>query len=115
MRHLASTGQKPFMYGTHYSTPAYVLYWLVRSAPAHMLLLQNGRFDAPDRLFHSLADTWRSVCTNPADVKELIPVRLWVNVSFETPCVQYGDGAQPPAASARVWHLESAMCGAFLD
>jgi factor associated with neutral sphingomyelinase activation len=39
----------PFMYGTHYSTPGYVMYWLVRAAPGHMLRLQGGRFDAPDR------------------------------------------------------------------
>jgi factor associated with neutral sphingomyelinase activation len=32
----------PFLYGTHYSTPGYVLYYLVRVAPEHMLCLQNG-------------------------------------------------------------------------
>lgn len=64
---------RPFLYGTHYSTPGYVLYWLVRSAPAHMLRLQNGRFDAPDRLFVSIMDSWDSVINNPADLKELIP------------------------------------------
>jgi factor associated with neutral sphingomyelinase activation len=31
---------QPFMYGTHYSTPGYVMYWLVRAAPGHMLRLQ---------------------------------------------------------------------------
>jgi Beige/BEACH domain/PH domain associated with Beige/BEACH len=31
-----------FLYGTHYSAPAYVLYYLVRSMPEHMLCLQNG-------------------------------------------------------------------------
>ena len=35
--------------------------------------LQNGRFDAPDRMFCSLPDSWASVTSNPADVKELIP------------------------------------------
>ena len=30
------------------------MYWLVRAAPGHMLRLQNGRFDAPDRLFASI-------------------------------------------------------------
>ncbi|XP_024362547.1 uncharacterized protein [Physcomitrium patens] len=63
----------PFLYGTHYSTPGYVLYWLVRAAPAHMLRLQNGRFDSPDRLFVSVAESWESVLNNPADLKELIP------------------------------------------
>eukprot|EP00761_Pharyngomonas_kirbyi_P001457 gb/GECH01001461.1/.p1 GENE.gb/GECH01001461.1/~~gb/GECH01001461.1/.p1 ORF type:complete len:977 (+),score=232.90 gb/GECH01001461.1/:1-2931(+) len=62
-----------FLYGTHYSTPGYVLYYLVRQAPEYMLRLQNGRFDDPDRMFHSLAETWNSVLANHADVKELIP------------------------------------------
>lgn len=34
---------------------------------------QNGRFDAPDRLFVSISESWESVLTNPADLKELIP------------------------------------------
>ncbi|KAL2636007.1 hypothetical protein R1flu_007486 [Riccia fluitans] len=63
----------PFLYGTHYSTPGYVLYWVVRSAPAHMLRLQNGRFDAADRLFVSISESWDSVLKNQADLKELIP------------------------------------------
>ncbi|CAM9346976.1 unnamed protein product, partial [Phaeothamnion confervicola] len=63
-----------FLYGTHYSSPGYVLFYLVRAAPEHMLCLQNGsRFDAPDRMFTSIADTWTSVLTNQADLKELIP------------------------------------------
>jgi factor associated with neutral sphingomyelinase activation len=62
-----------FLYGTHYSTPGYVLYYLVRLFPEYMLCLQNGRFDEPDRLFNSVVETWRSCLSNPADVKELIP------------------------------------------
>eukprot|EP00955_Chlamydomonas_euryale_P034403 349781-Chlamydomonas_euryale.AAC.3 len=49
------------------------MYWLLRSAPAHMLRLQNGRFDAPDRLFCSLRESWDSVLSSTTDVKELIP------------------------------------------
>ncbi|KAK9807012.1 hypothetical protein WJX72_010768 [[Myrmecia] bisecta] len=63
----------PFLYGCHYSTPGYVVYYLMRSEPQLMLRLQNGRFDAPDRLFWSLVDTWKSVTSLPTDVKELIP------------------------------------------
>eukprot|EP01104_Vermistella_antarctica_P008506 TRINITY_DN212_c0_g5_i5.p1 TRINITY_DN212_c0_g5~~TRINITY_DN212_c0_g5_i5.p1 ORF type:complete len:1247 (-),score=410.29 TRINITY_DN212_c0_g5_i5:2155-5895(-) len=62
-----------FLYGTHYSTPGYVLYYLVRDVPEYMLRLQNGRFDHPDRIFFSIADTWNSVMTNNSDLKELIP------------------------------------------
>ena len=63
----------PFLYGTHYSAPGYVLYYLLRNMPQHMLCLQNGRFDVPDRLFHSVGSTYRSALENPADLKELIP------------------------------------------
>lgn len=62
-----------FLYGTHYSTPGYVLFYLVREAPEFMLRLQNGKFDAPSRMFHSIAETWAGVLNNPADVKEVIP------------------------------------------
>ena len=37
----------PFLYGCHYSTPGYVVFYLMRSEPQLMLRLQNGRFDAP--------------------------------------------------------------------
>ena len=72
-RELSAAGEPSFLYGTHYSTPGFTLYWLVRAAPGHMLRLQGGRFDVPDRLFNSIGDAWESVNTGPADVKELIP------------------------------------------
>ena len=31
--------------------------------------LQNGRFDAPDRLFGGVAEAWESVTANAADFK----------------------------------------------
>jgi len=61
----------PFMYGTHYSTPAYVLFFLVRAAPQHQLKLQAGKFDSPDRQFHSVGGAWGGVTGNGADLKEL--------------------------------------------
>ncbi|GMF18298.1 unnamed protein product [Phytophthora lilii] len=63
----------PFLYGTHYSTPGYVLYFLVRKVPEYMLCLQSGKFDAPDRLFRSIKVTWDGCTSNHTDVKELIP------------------------------------------
>ncbi len=39
----------PFFYGTHYSAAGYVLYYLVRSMPEHMLCLQNGKADTMDQ------------------------------------------------------------------
>eukprot|EP01138_Halocafeteria_seosinensis_P012362 gb/GECG01012631.1/.p1 GENE.gb/GECG01012631.1/~~gb/GECG01012631.1/.p1 ORF type:complete len:455 (+),score=63.40 gb/GECG01012631.1/:1-1365(+) len=55
----------PFLYSTHYSTPGYVLYYLIRGAPEHQLKLQAGRFDSPDRQFYSIASTWK-VSLEPA-------------------------------------------------
>ena len=72
----------PFLYGTHFSCPGYVLFWLVRAAPAHMLRLQGGRFDAPDRLFASVGEAWASAAGSPADVKELIPEFYLSDPSF---------------------------------
>lgn len=62
-----------FLYGSHYSTPGFVLYYLVRVAPEFMLCLQNGKFDNADRLFNSLLPTWNNCCTGHSDFKELIP------------------------------------------
>jgi factor associated with neutral sphingomyelinase activation len=56
-------GMEPpkFMYGSHYSTPGYVIGYLVRKKPEYMLKLQSGRFDKPDRLFKSIKDDWQNV------------------------------------------------------
>ena len=81
-RQLASSGERSFLYGTHYSTPGYVLFWLLRALPGHALRLQGGRFDAPDRLFADVAEAWHGVTHAPADVKELIP-------EFYTPPAQW--------------------------
>jgi len=60
-----------FLYGTHYSTPGYILYYLVRKSPELMLKLHNGKFDLADRMFASITDTWNGVLNNPSDVKEV--------------------------------------------
>ena len=60
-----------FLYGTHYSNPAYVIGYLVRKHPEFMLKLHSGKFDHPDRLFFSIKIDW-DVC-NTLSVKELIP------------------------------------------
>ncbi|KAG5342883.1 FAN protein, partial [Acromyrmex heyeri] len=62
-----------FLYGSHYSAPGFVLFYLVRKYPQYMLCLQNGRFDHPDRMFNSIADVWKNVLVNMSDFKELIP------------------------------------------
>lgn len=73
-----------FLYGTHYSTPAYTIYYLLRAAPAAMLRLQNGRFDTPDRLFHCVSSSWKSVSSGHGDVKELIPEFFTLDFTRQT-------------------------------
>ncbi|CAM9089716.1 unnamed protein product, partial [Chrysoparadoxa australica] len=71
----------PFHYGTHYSSAAVVLYFLIRLQPfaTHAVGMQGGRFDHPNRLFHSVKEAWlqSSGATegqeSTQDVKELIP------------------------------------------
>jgi len=65
--------EERFLYGTHYSTPAYVIYWLLRSMPERMLRLHNGHFDAMQRLFRSVKESWVSVNESTASLMELIP------------------------------------------
>eukprot|EP00116_Pleurobrachia_bachei_P000820 sb/3461082/ len=62
-----------FLYGSHYSTPGFITYYLMRSRPDLMLCLMGGKFDHPDRLFIGVEDCWRGVTNNTADFKELIP------------------------------------------
>jgi Beige/BEACH domain len=71
-----------FLYGTHYSTPGYVIGYLVRNNPLYMLKIQSGRFDKPDRLFFSIKNDWKNCYENPAIVKELIPEFYGDNVDF---------------------------------
>lgn len=65
----------PFHYGTHYSTSAFVLNWLIRIEPftTMFLALQDGKFDHPDRLFSSVALSWKNCQRDTSDVKELVP------------------------------------------
>uniref|UniRef100_A0A182N1I2 Neurobeachin n=1 Tax=Anopheles dirus TaxID=7168 RepID=A0A182N1I2_9DIPT len=68
-------GIPPFHYGTHYSTAAFVLNWLIRIEPftTMFLALQGGKFDHADRLFSSVALSWKNCQRDTSDVKELIP------------------------------------------
>ena len=66
----------PFMYGSHYSTAVgVVLHFLLRLQPFGRLHqeIQSGHFDVADRLFSSVAETWRSNTANLSEVKELTP------------------------------------------
>ncbi|XP_069368910.1 protein FAN [Paralichthys olivaceus] len=71
-----------FIYGSHYSSPGYVLFYLARVAPEHMLCLQNGRYDHADRMFNSIGETWRNCLEGATDFKELIPEFYGDDCSF---------------------------------
>ena len=60
-----------FHYGTHYSTAAFVLNYMVRVEPftSQFLALQSGKFDHPDRLFSSVKRAWDNCQRDTSDVK----------------------------------------------
>ena len=66
----------PYLFGSHYSNIGSVLHFLVRLEPftGFFLDFQGGRFDVPDRAFHSIGQAW-GLCSalSSSDVKELIP------------------------------------------
>jgi beige protein homolog 1 len=73
---LAEIGERPFHYGTHYSSAMVVASYLIRLPPfvQSYILLQGGTFDHADRLFFSIEGSWNSASRdNGSDVRELIP------------------------------------------
>ncbi|CAM9116037.1 unnamed protein product [Scytosiphon promiscuus] len=122
---MAETALPPFHHGTHYSTSAYVLWYLIRLEPFTSLHIHlqasgeralDGRFDKADRLFQSLPDTYQSCARNPGDVKEAIPElyylpELLVNATgFDLGCPQatnkpVGDVELPPWACGDPWEF----------
>jgi len=62
------------LYQSHYSNQSYVIFFLARLMPEHMIRLQSGSFDAADRMFKGVGEAWQSVTSmNEMDVKELTP------------------------------------------
>ncbi|CAJ0943139.1 unnamed protein product, partial [Mesorhabditis belari] len=90
----------PFHYGTHYSTQAFTLNWLFRVEPftSMFIHMQSGKFDHPDRMFHSLAETWERCQRDSHDVKELIPELFYLPELFRNsngfPLGKRADGAK---------------------
>lgn len=73
----------PYHYGSHYSTAGFVIWYLLRLEPFTSLhiWLQDGKFDRPDRLFHSIEAAYKGCTSNLMDVKELIP-EFYCNPEF---------------------------------
>jgi len=64
-----------FHFGSHYSSPAIILQFLIRLSPYTLgaIQLQSGKFDLPDRLFHSLEESFKGATEEISDVRELVP------------------------------------------
>eukprot|EP01127_Copromyxa_protea_P006728 TRINITY_DN1671_c0_g1_i4.p1 TRINITY_DN1671_c0_g1~~TRINITY_DN1671_c0_g1_i4.p1 ORF type:complete len:1157 (+),score=202.86 TRINITY_DN1671_c0_g1_i4:3973-7443(+) len=74
-RYESFTDSIPFHYGSHYSSAAGTLFYLLRMEPftTQFICLQSGRFDYPNRLFHGIQAVWKNCMESGTDVKELIP------------------------------------------
>ncbi|XP_021348368.1 neurobeachin-like isoform X2 [Mizuhopecten yessoensis] len=70
----------PFHYGTHFSTAAFTLNWLIRVEPFTTIFLnmQGGKFDHANRTFFSVAQAWKNCQRDTSDVKELIPEHFFL-------------------------------------
>ena len=56
-----SANEKPYMYLTHYSTPAIVFYYLIRQFPSFILKIQNESVGGPpDKIFHDVNLSWQN-------------------------------------------------------
>ena len=78
--------------------------------------LQSGKFDHPNRLFHSIAQSWRNCQRDTSDVKELIPEFFYlpemfankVSLSFSSSTVYVKQrmpmGIEKASSSTRLMH-----------
>eukprot|EP00760_Papus_ankaliazontas_P020874 PhM_4_TR18597/c0_g1_i1/m.96986 len=66
---------EPHHYFSYCSNMATVLYFLIRVEPYTTMhvCFEGGKFNLPERLFHSISNTWNGVTTNNQDNKELVP------------------------------------------
>ena len=77
-------GAKPYYYGTNYSNPYYVCYYLIRIFPfSHISIeLQGKKFDNANRLFFSVENAFNNSLKQKTDVKELIPEFFYLPEMF---------------------------------
>ncbi|KAJ4474264.1 hypothetical protein J3R30DRAFT_3295344 [Lentinula aciculospora] len=73
---LESVGEKPFHYGTHFSSSMIVCHFLIRMSPFTNMFktLQGGDWDLPDPSISDVARAYESAARDVrGDVRELIP------------------------------------------
>jgi hypothetical protein len=72
-RALQMSANERFLFGSFYSNPAFVLYFLIRQYPECHLRLHGGHFDHTARLFTSLKGSWEAIADSGSATMELIP------------------------------------------
>ena len=75
----------PYLYGSHYSNPAYVVHYLTRLFPYTFtaIEIQGNSFDAPDRLFINIHKSFNSACSEKCDIRECIPEFFYMPEMFK--------------------------------
>ena len=64
-----------YLFSTHYSTPPYICYYLLRVFPFSLASIefQGEGFDSPNRLFYSITKSFENNLSQKADLRESIP------------------------------------------
>lgn len=106
-----------FHWGSHYSSVGVVLYYLLRLEPYSGLArdLQGGRWDHPDRLFHSVREAWEINTGTSSQVMELIPEFFYLpnfltnsnkfDFGSRQNGTEIGDVELPPWANHDAWEF----------
>ncbi|KAJ3445193.1 beige/beach-related [Anaeramoeba flamelloides] len=88
----------PYLYYNHYSTNKIVLYYLIRLEPFTTISINNfnGKFDQPEKIFHSVSETWNNCLNDQNDFKELIPEFYYLPEFLEN-SNNFDLGEKPPS------------------
>ena len=75
----------PYLFGSHFSNPAYVAHYLTRLFPYTFtgIEIQGDSFDAPDRLFLNIHKSFNSACSEKCDIRECIPEFFYMPEMFK--------------------------------
>ena len=74
----------PYYFNTHYSNIVYTCNYLIRIFPFSFaaIEMQGDGFDAPNRLFFSIQQTFYNISTHKSDIRELIPEFFYLPEMF---------------------------------
>ena len=74
----------PYFFNTHYSNIVYIANYMIRLMPYSFccIELQGEEFDDPNRLFHSIRETFYNISIQKSDLRELIPEFFYLPEMF---------------------------------